>query len=102
MGESKQKQKSTRETRLSANSRADRKRDKQDVVLRMVLTYLEIKTRGNVYVNLKKMIDDAIAVSPWMTDNSLKYEARRHQHKTSNNELIDKKDAETNKIEHQT
>ena len=44
----KQKRKSTREPQLSANSRATRKRAKQHVVHRMVITSLEIETRGNV------------------------------------------------------
>ena len=38
----------TREPQLSANSRADRKRAKKDVVHRMVITSLESKTRGDV------------------------------------------------------
>ena len=46
MGKSKQKRKSTRELQLSANSRAARKRVKQDVVNRMVMTSLESKTRA--------------------------------------------------------
>ena len=49
MGKSKQKQKSTREPQLSAKSREARKGAKQDVVHRMAMTYLEIKTRGDVY-----------------------------------------------------
>ena len=53
MGKSKQNRKSTREPQLSANSRADRKRYKQDVVHRMVVKYLENKTRGDVYGNVK-------------------------------------------------
>ena len=44
MGKSKQKHKSTREPQLSANSRAARKRAKQDVVHRMVKESLESKT----------------------------------------------------------
>ena len=63
MGKSKQKRKSTRELQLSANSRAARKRVKQDVVNRMVMTSLESKTRGDVYGDVKKIIGDAIAVS---------------------------------------
>ena len=47
-GKSKQKRKFTREPQLSANSIAARKRDKKDVVHRMVITSLEIKTRGDV------------------------------------------------------
>ena len=100
MGKSKQKHKSTREPQLSANSRAARKRAKQDVVHRMVVTSLESKTRGDVYGNVKKIIDDAIAVSPWMTENSLKCAARRHKQKISNNQLLDKEEAETDKSEH--
>ena len=67
----------------------------------MVSISLETKTRGDVYGNVKKMIDDAIAVSPWMTENSLKCAARRHKQKISNNQLIDKEEAETDKSEHQ-
>ena len=54
MGKSKQKQKSTREPQISSNSRADRKRAKQDDVHRMVVTSLESKTRGDFYGNVKK------------------------------------------------
>ena len=60
MGKSKQKQKSTREPQLSANSRAARKRAKQDIVHGMVVTSLEIKTRGDIYINVKNIIDDVI------------------------------------------
>ena len=67
MGKSKQKHKSTREPQLSENSRAARKRAKQDFVHRMVVTCLECKTRGDIYKNVIKIIDDAIAVSLWMT-----------------------------------
>ena len=76
MGKRKSKRKSTREPQLSSNSRAARKRDKQDVVHRMVMTSLESKTRGDVYGNMEKIIDDAIAVSPWMIEDSLKCAAR--------------------------
>ena len=100
MGKSKQKHKSTREPQLSANSRAARKRAKQDVVHGMVVTSLESKTRGDVYGNVKKIIDDDISVSPWMTENSLKCAARRLKQKISNNQLIDKEEAEKDKSEH--
>ena len=53
MGKSKQKRKSTREPHLSANSSKSRKRAEQNVVHRMVVTYLESKTRGDVYGNEK-------------------------------------------------
>ena len=46
MGKRNQKLKSTREPQISANSRAARKRAKQDAVHRMVMTSLESKTRG--------------------------------------------------------
>ena len=49
-----------------------------------------------------KIIDDAIAVSPWMTEDRLKCAARRHNQKISNNQLLDKEEAETDKSEHQT
>ena len=54
MGNIKQKRKSTREPQLSANSRASRKRAKQDVVHSMPMTSLERKTRGDFYGNVKK------------------------------------------------
>ena len=54
IGKSKHKHKSTRELHISSNSRAARKRDKQDVVHRMVMTHIESKTRGDIYVNVKK------------------------------------------------
>ena len=90
MGKSKQKRKSTREPQLSENSRSTRKRAKQYVVHRMVVTSIESKKRGDVYGNVNKIIDDAITVSPWMTDNSLKFAVIRHKHKISNNQLPDK------------
>ena len=93
MGKSKQKHKSTREPQLSANSIAARKRAKQDAVHRMVLTSLESKTRGDVYGNVKKIINDAIAVSPWMTEDSLNCAARRHKQKIIKNQLLDKEEA---------
>ena len=86
MGKSKQKRKSIRETQLSKNSRAARKRDKQYVVCSMVVTSLESKTRGDVYGNVK-IINDSIDVSPWMTEDSLKCAATRHKQKISNNQL---------------
>ena len=49
-----QKLKSARDHQLSSNSRAARKRAKQDVINRMDMKYLEIKTRGGVYRNVKK------------------------------------------------
>ena len=88
-GKSKHKRKYTREPQLSANSRAARKTAKQDVVHRMVVISLESKTRGGVYGNVKKIINDAIDVSPWMTDNILKCASRRHKQKTSNNKILD-------------
>ena len=54
MWKSKQKHKSTREPQLPANSRASRKRAKQDVFHRMVMTSLESKTRSDLYINMKK------------------------------------------------
>ena len=57
------------------------------------MTSLYSKTRGDVYGNVKKIINDAIAVSPWMTENILKCAARRHKQKISNNKLIDKEEA---------
>ena len=56
MGNSKQKQKSTREPQLSANHRAASKRAKQDVVHMIVMTSLESKARGDVYGNVKKIL----------------------------------------------
>ena len=93
MGEIKQKSKSTGGPKLSANSRSDRNRARQDVVHRVVVTSLERKTRGDVYENVKEIIDDAIAVGPWMTEDSLKCAARRHMQKikVTINYLINKK-----------
>ena len=68
----------------------------------MVVISLESKTRGDVYGNMKKIIDYAIAVSPWMKENILQCEARRHKNKISNNKILDKEEAETDKSEHQT
>ena len=67
MGNSKHKQKLTSEPQISADSRAARKRAKQDVVHRTVMTSLESKTRGDFYGNLKEIINDAVAVIPCMT-----------------------------------
>ena len=52
MGNSKQKCKFTREPQLSANIREDRKTAKQDIFHRMVMKYLERKSRGDIYVNV--------------------------------------------------
>ena len=90
MGKSKHKRKSIREPQLSANSRSARKRAKQYFFHRMVMISLERKKRGDVYGNIKKIIDDAISVSPWMTEDSLKCAARIHKQKISNNQLLDK------------
>ena len=59
MGKRKQKRKSTREPQISSNSISVRNRAKQDMVHRMVMSSLDIKTRGDVYGNEKK--------SPMMT-----------------------------------
>ena len=48
-----------------------------------------------------KIIDDAIAVSPWITENNLKCAAIIHKQEISNNKLIDKEEAETDKIDRQ-
>ena len=56
MGKSKHKRKSIREPQLSANSRSARKRAKQDVVHRMVVTSLESKKGGDVYKNVEKSL----------------------------------------------
>ena len=72
------------------------------MVHRMVLTSLESKTRSDVYGNVKKIIDDAIYVSPWIIEYSLKCAARRHKQKISKNQLLDKKEAEADKSRHQT
>ena len=37
-----------------------------------------------------------------MTENILKFTARRHKQKISNNQLLDKEESETDKSEHQT
>ena len=51
---------------------------------------------------MKQIIDDAIAVIPWMKQKILKFVARRHKQKISNNHLVDKEEAETYTSEHQT
>ena len=51
---------------------------------------------------MKKIIDDEIAVSPWMTEDSLKCASIRHNQKINNNQPLDKEEAETDKNEHQT
>ena len=54
MGKSKHKCNSAREPQLSANSIAARKRVKQDVFHRIVVTSIDNITRGDVYGNVKK------------------------------------------------
>ena len=54
----KHKRKSTKKPQLLENSRADRKRAKKDVVSRMVMTYLESKTRGGVYRHVKTFVGE--------------------------------------------
>ena len=66
------------------------------------MTSLEIETRGDVYRNVKQIIDDAISVSPCMTQDSLKCAARRRNQKISKNQLLDTEESETDKSEHQT
>ena len=56
----------------------------------MVVTCLERTTRSYVYRSVKKIINDDIAVSPCMTEDSLKCTTRRHKQKISNNQLLDK------------
>ena len=51
---------------------------------------------------MQKNINDAIAVSPWMTGEILKCKVRRHTQKIKNNQLLDKEESETDKGEHQT
>ena len=51
---------------------------------------------------MKKIIRGAIAVCQWMTEDSLKFAARRHRQKRSNNQLMYKEEVETDKSEHQT
>ena len=53
MGNSKEKHKSTREPQISENNRADREIAKQYMVHRMVMTYLERKTRCDIYGDVK-------------------------------------------------
>ena len=59
----------------------------------MVVTSLESKTGGDVYGNIKKNIDDSIAVRPWTKEDIIKCGARRHTQKISNNQRIDKEEA---------
>ena len=88
MGKRKQKHKSTREPQISANNTSARKRAKQDVVHRMVVIYLESKTRGDFYGNVKKIINDDIAVSSRMKQDSLKRLSIRRKKKIGNNQII--------------
>ena len=78
------------EPQISANVIAARRRAKQDVVHRMVMTSLERIISGDVYSNAKIIIDDASFVSPLVLEDSLKFAARRHNQKISNNQLLDK------------
>ena len=71
------------------------------LVHRMVSTFLETKTRGDVYRYVKKIIDDAISVRPRMIENSLKCAERRQKYKISNNQILDKEEAEIDKSDHQ-
>ena len=67
----------------------------------MVVTYLEEKIRGDLYVEVgKKMV--SFFVIPWMTENKTKCAAIIHKKKISNDKKIDKEEAETDKSEHQT
>ena len=54
------------------------------------MTSLVSKARGDVYGSVKKIINGAIAVRPWMAEESIKCAARRHKQKISNNQLLDK------------
>ena len=102
MRKSKQKIKFTREPQHTENSIEYRKRAKQYVVRRMVMTYLESKMRVDVYGNVKEIIDDFIAVSPWTKEESQNCAARRHKNKRSNNQLLDQEEAEADNSKHQT
>ena len=51
---------------------------------------------------MKKIIDDAIAISPLAIEENLKCAARRHKQNIINNQLLDKEEAETDKSGHQT
>ena len=93
MGKNKNKHKCTREPQLPANSRAARKRAKQYVVHKMVVASLDSKTRGDVYGNVKRIIDDSIAVRPWIIEDILKCAARRYKNKISKYKLLDKEEA---------
>ena len=66
----------------------------------MVVTSLESRTRGDVNGDVKKIMNDAISVSPWMTWYILKCVTRRQMQKISNNQLIDKEETETDNSEH--
>ena len=50
----------------------------------------------------KEIIDDAIAVIPWTTKDSLKCAARRNKQNTSNYKILDKEESRTDKSEHPT
>ena len=66
------------------------------------MTSPESKTGGDVYRNVKNIIDDAISGTSWMTQNILNCTSRRHKHDKINNHLLDKEESEADKSEHQT
>ena len=68
----------------------------------MVVPYLKTKKGGDVYGTVKKIIDDAISVSPWVTEDILKCAEIRHKQRICNNKLLDKVEAKTDKSGHQT
>ena len=90
IGKIKQKRKYIREPQIPENIKASWKRYKQYVVHGMVNISLESKTGGFLIENVKKNINNTIAVSPWMIDDILKCASRRHTHKIRNNKLLDK------------
>ena len=67
MGKIKQKRKFASEPHLSAKYRSAKKRARKDVAHRMIMIYLERKTRSDVYGNVRKIINDSIDVSPSIT-----------------------------------
>ena len=58
------------------------------------MTSLESKTKCDIYGNVKEIINDAISIIPWMTEDRIKCAERRKNHKIRNKQQLDKKYAE--------
>ena len=55
-----------------------------------------------MFTGMWKIIDNAIDVRPWITEDIIKFSGRRHKQNISNNKLLDKEEAETYQSENQT